>query len=110
MCLGPQTVTQIVATALGLLPEIGYFAVQRGPDPAMGSGLGQQPSYMRQFTGSGLHLEFNPKAHTLMICVYLLSVPKQRALRRSCQGKKVSLRFSCNDTELLSWCLGLFLK
>lgn len=63
--------TQIVTTSLGLLPEIVHLAVQRGPDLVIHSGQGQ-PSYMRQFTGSGLHVEFNPKTLTYFddICLH----------------------------------------
>lgn len=101
----PQTVTQIVITSVGLLPEIVHLALERGPDPAVYSGQGQ-PSYMRQFTGSGLHLEFNFKhTPTFMTYIYMcLSRGHSGGLAR----EKVTLRFSCNDTELLPWCLGLF--
>lgn len=88
LSLGSQTVTQIVITALGLLPEIIHLAVRRGPDPAVASGQGQEPSNMLQFTGSELHLD----------------------LTGGLAREEVSLRFSCNDTELLPWCLGLFFK
>lgn len=54
----------MVTTDLALLPELVHLAVQGGPDPAMCSGQGQQPAYMRQLTGSGLHPEFNPNART----------------------------------------------
>lgn len=54
----------MLATDLCLLPERVHLAVQGGPDPAMGSGQGQQPACMRQLTGLGLYPELNPNART----------------------------------------------
>lgn len=74
-----------MTTDLGLLHELVHLAVQGGPGPAMGSGQGQQPAYMGQFTGSGLYPEFNPNAPT-----YFADMP----LHTVCAGAEDTPNFS----------------
>lgn len=95
----------MVATDLGLLPRLVHPAVQGGPDLAMDSGQGQQPAYVRQLTGSGLYLEFNPSA-----CTSFDDVPLHTVCAWAEEGlirERISLSLSyIKDTELFALAMG----